>query len=89
MLIFPGDQGCGFASVRKSRGTRIRPTGTIQSVNIFFISEKTIQGHTQVIESVELLSMTDAKDDRGYYAMKGKFHFGMECQTKDARADTC
>lgn len=38
LLIFPGDQGCGFASVRKSRGTRIRPTGTTQSLN--FLSEK-------------------------------------------------
>ncbi|KAI9559913.1 hypothetical protein GHT06_013920 [Daphnia sinensis] len=30
----------------------------------------------QVVESVQLLSMTDPKDDEGYYALKGEFHFG-------------
>ncbi|EFX73206.1 hypothetical protein DAPPUDRAFT_325475 [Daphnia pulex] len=30
----------------------------------------------QVVESVQLLSMTDPKDEKGYYALKGEFHFG-------------
>lgn len=37
-----------------------------------------IQGsclNIQVIESVQLLSMTEPKDDRGYYALKGQFRF--------------
>jgi len=30
----------------------------------------------QVVKSVQLLSMTDPKDEEGYYALKGEFHFG-------------
>lgn len=32
--------------------------------------------NTQIVESVQLLSMTEPKDDYGYYALKGEFHFG-------------
>jgi len=28
-----------------------------------------------MVESIQLLSMVDAKDEAGYYAKKGEFHF--------------
>ncbi|XP_046462550.1 A-kinase anchor protein 7-like isoform X1 [Daphnia pulex] len=39
----------------------------------------------QVVESVQLLSMTDPKDEKGYYALKGEFHFGTAAAADEIR----
>lgn len=77
--FFSGDQGCGLPFVRKTRWLRLRSTGNnkiFTQCQISWYSQGEILFWWQVVESVQLLSMTDPKDEKGYYALKGEFHFG-------------
>ncbi|XP_057365295.1 A-kinase anchor protein 7-like [Daphnia carinata] len=83
--------GCQTAGISLIDGDRFTPHVTLLKISkdprlrrkgIKAVASHLYEKHVdcvfgrQVVESVQLLSMTDPKDDEGYYALKGEFHFG-------------
>lgn len=87
---FTGDQGCGLAFVQQSRRSCLWPPGKHNQYCAKRTDSRSFLLNIQVIESVQLLSMTEPKDDRGYYALKGQFRFAsfrqgsLECPDQTA-----